>query len=270
MSMLSFVDSLNILTTGQDTFGTFDTAKIMAYPMLSEATLNSIGPYQNAGQLIPAANENWYFYFLMILIAGYALARAFLGQLLSSTFFSVLSYNNAASMFKDNSQLQRQRDIILYGYYFLSISFFIMLVAQHYSLNPSNLQSYDLFAIVTLIVVGYFVLRVVINNLLGVVFNNLGMFRENIYLGYSFNKLAGILLLPINFAILYTSGIFKEILILTGFAVILLMILMKIARGIQFSFRHDVFNFYLFLYLCALEIVPLLLIYKWLLTILKL
>ena len=270
MGVFALPDSSHIFQAGSDTVGMLDTSAPTGLPVLSELSMNTTQFSQNAAYLVSTGSDNWYFYFLMILIAGYALSRAFLGQLLSSTFLSALSYNNAASMFKDNSQLQRQRDFVLYAFYFLSISFFIMLLEQQYSLLPGNMENVKLLSIVTMIILGYFLFRVLVANLLGLVFNNLSLFRENIYIGYSYNKLVGIILLPLNFALLYSADVLREILIFIGIAVILIMIIMKIARGIQFSFKHNVFNFYLFLYLCALEIVPLLLIYKWLKTITEL
>jgi hypothetical protein len=43
-----------------------------------------------------------------------------------------------------------------------------------------------------------------------------------------------------------------------------LIFLMRLVRGAIFSFKKDVLIFYMFLYLCALEIAPLVLLYRWL------
>lgn len=78
----------------------------------------------------------------------------------------------------------------------------------------------------------------------------------------------GIVLLPILLFALYTTGMLKEVVIWIAVATVTLVIAMRIVRGIVFSFKKDVSIFYTILYLCALEIVPLVLLYRWLAGIL--
>src|SRR6056297_2814400 len=74
------------------------------------------------GFLVNEITPTWYFYILMTLFVGYAVARSYLGQLITSAFMATVRYNIAEGMYKDNSQLQRQRDNALYGLYFVTTS----------------------------------------------------------------------------------------------------------------------------------------------------
>jgi hypothetical protein len=106
--------------------------------------------------------------------------------------------------------------------------------------------------------------RIVLLNLSGFLFNRLKMFREYLYNAYIFNKLLGIAILPLLLFMVYTKGIVQEVFHWAALVTITLVVLMRIIRGIVFSFKRDVLIFYMFLYLCALEILPLALLYKWL------
>jgi hypothetical protein len=66
----------------------------------------------------------------------------------------------------------------------------------------------------------------------------------------------------------YTRGVVQDVFFWMTLFVLGLTYLMRLVRGIVFSFKKDVLIFYMFLYLCALEIAPLVLLYRWLVGVL--
>lgn len=235
--------------------------------LYGETSANLLEISQQGGIIEHDTSHVWYFYFMMVLFISYALARTFLGRLSSSTLNATLRYSAAASMFNDNSQLQGQRDFVLYAYYFLSMGFFSMILMQKFHLLPFGLEEFRLFLFNTVLLIFVFYSRIILVNLVGYIFNNLRLFREYLYQGFSFNKFIGIAFLPLNFVIIFTYGMLQNIAIYLSISILLIIIGFKIIRGINFSIKNKVFNFYLFLYLCALEIVPMLLLYKWFIII---
>ena len=113
-----------------------------------------------------------------------------------------------------------------------------------------------------------FLVRVVLLNLAGFLFNKVRIFREYLYNTLIFNKLLGIVLLPLLLLVVYTTGILKEVIFWILVATVSAILIMRIIRVTVFSFKKGVSLFYMFLYLCALELVPLALLYKWLEVIL--
>ncbi len=263
MNTSSLADTSQIVQSPVDTLVLDTLINSFSKPLIGGSVIDYISLSNSSGFIMSGYSFAWYFYLLMILLIAYAVARAFLGRLLSSTFTAAISYNNAVSLFNDNSQLQRQRDSVLYGFYFLSLGFFLMLISNLQNWRPYDLEGFSLFAFFTLLTFLVFYTRRIILNLIGHVFFSLTLFREYLYHGYSYNKLLGIVLIPLNFAIVYTNGIIQKIVVIISVSALISVIIMKIFRGLLFSYKHNVFNFYLFLYLCALEIVPIFLIYKW-------
>ncbi len=217
----------------------------------------------NPGFVIQAPTIAWYFYFLVALITGYIIARIYLGKLLSSTFTATIRYNQAASMFNDNSQLQRQRDNALYAFYFLSFGFYLLLLSEHYNFHPYGLTGRNLLFFYVGLTFVVFISRLILLYIVGFVFYTVELFREHLYMGFTYNKLLGIVLIPLNFLVVFTEGALNNVIIYLSLVFLIILLAMKFLRGVIFSLNNRVFNLYLFLYLCALEIVPILLLYKW-------
>jgi hypothetical protein len=64
--------------------------------------------------------------------------------------------------------------------------------------------------------------------------------------------------------LVYSRGIQQEIIFWAMVGVVFGIVLLRLIRGVVFSYKKDVLIIYMFLYLCALEIVPLVLLYRWL------
>ena len=81
----------------------------------------------------------------------------------------------------------------------------------------------------------------------------------NIYL---FGKVYGLLLLPLVAVIPFVPDSLSEKLMWVGIGLYVFFYVMTLFRGLRICFKNRVSIFYLFFYLCVLEILPLLTIYK--------
>jgi hypothetical protein len=263
---MMYHDSAYVFAQNPDTINAFYIAS--TEPLSGEVSGLTDSLINCSGFLINSGSQTWYFFFLFSLMIGYVIAKTHLGHLLTSTFTTTVRYNIAEGVFKDNSQLQRQRDNALYGFYFLSMAFFLMLMSEKLELFPYGLSGFKMLLFYLTTLAGLFFGKVLLVNIVGHIFSVRDLFREYLYMGFTYNKLLGILFLPVNFIIAYSLGTLQEISFYTALIILGTLIFMKIIRGIVFSRDKRVFSFYLFLYLCALEIVPILLLYKWFSTIL--
>ena len=79
-----------------------------------------------------------------------------------------------------------------------------------------------------------------------------------------FESALGLLLLVVNFAIAFTPHEMAEMLVKVGIGLIVMFYLMRLSRGFFLSYRFLMTNaFHFILYLCAFEIAPFLILYKW-------
>jgi len=98
---------------------------------------------------------------------------------------------------------------------------------------------------------------------LAYVFRTEHMFSEYSFFIVLFNQILGLALIPLSAAITFARVVNAEYIIYAGLALILGMLFFRILRGsIAVVSRQNVSRFYLFLYLCTLEILPMALLVK--------
>lgn len=213
---------------------------------------------------VPGFHPAWFFLYLLFLLMFFAWARVYYSQIMSQTVQASTNFQVAVRMFKDKSMLQNQLDYILYVIYFLSMAYFLFYLEEREGLLPYGIRGVTLYLFNLALLMGVFLSRIFMINLLGSLFNQLSLFREYLYHLFIFNKLMGILILPMLLFVVYTRGAFQEAVIWVALGGVGVVLIMRIIRGIAFSLKKDISIFYMFLYLCALEIVPLALLYRWL------
>ena len=206
----------------------------------------------------------WYFIYLFLLAGFFAWIRVYYGNILTQTLQASVNFQVANRMFQDNSLLQNQLDRVLYLFYFLSMGFFLYDLELRLEITPYGLDGLGMFFFNMGVLVGVFLGRLLMLNLAGVIFNRLAIMREYLYNLFIFNKLTGMVVLPLVFLLVYTRGMLQELIFWLTLAVVFGIFLMRLFRGVVFSYKKEVLIFYMFLYLCALEIAPLVLLYRWL------
>lgn len=77
-------------------------------------------------------------------------------------------------------------------------------------------------------------------------------------------RLAGIVLLPVNFMVPYMDAVPDRVIIYTGLSLVGILIIIRFIRLISLFIRGRFSLFYLILYLCALEFTPVLVIVRFL------
>ncbi len=206
----------------------------------------------------------WYFIYLFILISFFAWIRLYYGNNLTQTVQASINFQVANRMFNDNSMLQTQLDMLLYLFYFLSNAFFLYFIEMRLGLHPHGLNGGWLYLFNLALLVGVFFSRLVLLNAAGIFFNQQRLVKEYLYNLFIFNQLSGMVVLPLLFLLVYTAGWLHEVVFWLSLAAFFSIVVMRLIRGLVFSSRKDVLLFYMFLYLCALEIAPLVLLYRWL------
>ncbi len=206
----------------------------------------------------------WYFIYLFTLAGLIAWIRIYYGNILFQTVQAATNFQATSKMYDDNSLLKKQLDRFLHLVYFFSIAFFLLVLEQRTGLSPLGLKGVWLLLFNLAILTGLFLFRVVIHSIAGILFNSLGTVREYLYNMFIFNKLLGLSALPFIFLLLYTPEVLQKVLFWVAVLVTSGIIFMRLIRGMVFSYRKDISIFYMFLYLCALEISPLVLLYRWL------
>ena len=206
----------------------------------------------------------WYFIYIFLLIGLFVWIRHYYGNILIQTVQASTNFQIANKMFKNNSLLQNQLDGALYLLYVLSMGFLLYYMELRIGLLPYDLHGALLLLFNLALLAALFIGRVVLHNIAGILFNRVKIIREYLYNMFVFNKLSGLLAVPLAFLLVYTRETLQDVMFWIGIFALSGIVVLRLIRAIVFSYKKEVLIFYMFLYLCALEIIPLVLLYRWL------
>lgn len=201
------------------------------------------------------------FYVLIFIIFFLALIKSSFPKYFSSIFS--LSFQATFRQTQTREQMSQNffPAFMLNVLFILSGGLFITLVAEFYKWTLISFWQLFIYSATILGIiysVKYFVLVFT-----GWVFNAPDSAAEYRFIVFLINKLIGILFIPILFIITYSNNEIKKIVITVALCIAILLLalryLVSLAR-IRKNLNLTAFHF--FIYLCAIEIMPLLIIYK--------
>ncbi|MFC2086907.1 DUF4271 domain-containing protein [Bacteroidota bacterium] len=181
---------------------------------------------------------------------------------LKAVFRSLFNFNLANSLFYDKNILLRRTSFVLNLVYYLNIGILLFFIIQYFELNIPVKSNFILLILSMSIAVILFFLKSLINWIVAGIFKIKEYVNEYIYNISLYNKSLGVLILPIIILITYLEPELFSYLLILGISLIILFYVMKLLRGIQIIFQKEVSIYYLILYLCTLEILPLIWLYK--------
>jgi hypothetical protein len=176
----------------------------------------------------------------------------------SKVLTTLVNVQLADKMFREKNIVVRRAFFLMNLNFVLVLSLFILLLSIYWSFRITDSYVLD-YLIILVVVIGILIARLIIYYLAGYLFDRLPPVNEQIHLIYLVNKNLGLILLPIAFIAIYTSARFSEIVLYSGLLIILIATLYKLIRGFQIIKRSGILLFYAILYLCTLELLPLVL-----------
>lgn len=197
------------------------------------------------------------FFTFVILASVWAGYSKYIGTL----FQSLINYPTSFRMFREKNYT------IIHGAFRLEVLFYIVFSIFIFQIivlvsTGNALLTPLLFGKTLTVVIIYFLVKKLAYFALGSIFTGANNTREFLFNVDNYYRGAGIVLFPVVALIAYyptenpTGAVFLGVLTTLVFYVMLLK------RGISILLKKQFPIFYLFLYLCTLEILPLLLIYK--------
>ena len=208
-----------------------------------------------------AFSRDWITIVLLLVLVVIAIIR-FIYEERFTKLFS-LSYSD-----KYFTNYSKSKPLIFNNFhllFFIVINFNISLLI-YYSIEVFNpliiTNSFIFFLRIILVVILYFIARYLVGYLLSIVF---GLSEHQDYvtlLKISNSAYLSVLLFPLLILINYSSVSFHKFLLVVSLIMLLVLLFIRyftIVKNLKISFNSF---FYLFLYLCALELAPIIIIYK--------
>lgn len=208
-------------------------------------------------------SNEWFTILLLISVVLIAAAKlAF-----TTRFFDFLTLVGNSRYLKIYARDQKFIDLfdgLLFLNLIISMSLFTMVCIRHLSDDLTN--ELGLFAKIGIGIGAILLIKILLERLLGSLFEIDELIDSYLFQKISYRNYLGLILVPINALVLYAIVPSNSVI----FIVILLLMFINVI-GIVTSFKShqkSLINniFYFILYLCALEISPYIILYKWIMN----
>jgi hypothetical protein len=230
---------------------------------------------KSSGSLIPAdfkqnqdktLNQDLHPDWLIGIIIGSLIILAWL-KLFYHKFFdqvivSMWNFQLGSKFLRDQGIFARRVGLVLNLNFLLIGGLFIYLVLTHFNFNPLSLKPIFAYFLYTAVLTILLLIRYIITITTGYIFNKQDYFREYLYHILVIYKNLGVFLIPIIFCISYIQENLRIYFIFFALALVAMAYLFRFIKGFQLLIKKDVLIFYLILYLCTLEFLPVLFYYK--------
>ena len=184
------------------------------------------------------------------------------GKNLSEAFQSFFSYRQSQRMFEERRESDRQAAFLSIILFSLMTGIFISVALPFFGASPlreNYSQSILFFSLATGLL---YLLKAMVWRMLGVIFMVQSFAKTYIYNMHLFNRNTGLFIFAPVALIPYVSGEITPYMVYIVIIIFVLSYILKLWRIFKIIHAQNVSLFYFILYLCTLEILPLLLFIK--------
>lgn len=220
---------------------------------------------KKAGEIVPAPqnveNYDWLTALFMVCLVLIAWIRYYYSRRIRQLFRAVISRHNVNQLVRDGNLAEERLTPALALIYLSSLSVVIWQAVHPQISGWLNLsRQWMPFLVIVVAISLLWVLKLFVIRLTGYIFRTRQDISELILTNLIFSGLAGLVTLPVVIAGFYTGNM---LLLKIAGITILLFILLRFIRSLLVGLSAQTFSaVYLFLYLCTLEILPLLFLYR--------
>ena len=205
--------------------------------------------------------HDWVTIIIFVCIAIFASIRYTYGKYIKQLFLSLFNNATAVRMLNDRNYPVFHAAFRLELVFYIIFSLFVFQCLLLFKYENSAMSPQQLFISFGGVFI-YFFGKKLIYFTLGLLFETQNETSEYLFNFDNFNRSLSIILLPVVILIQFSPFRNPVFIAVIGIVLVLIFNLILLKRGAVILLKKQFSLFYLFLYLCTLEILPLLLIYK--------
>ncbi len=208
-----------------------------------------------------SANTDWLTILLFGAILIFATIRYSYITYIKHLFTSLVNYPTSLRLLQESNYPSSHAAFRLDAIFYISFSIFVF-----QAFNVLELAEYSKHILFYALIVGgvliYFFGKRFLYKAVGTLFETDAETGEYLFNMSNFNRTLGIVLIPVVGLVSFSPLENPKLFVISGIIIILIFQLILLQRGVFILLKKQFSILYLFLYLCTLEFLPLLLIYK--------
>lgn len=209
-------------------------------------------------------SPDWFFPILLLVLSIYAALRIFYTKYFSQMVLAFVNNNLTNQIVRDENILVQRTSTYLSLVFNLIAALFLYLISLHYGWNLGGVGTgFNRFLFFAVLISFVYALKFLVLKISGRLFNLEREMATYIFNTFLINNILGIVLLPFIFLMAYNQVVSTQWFIVLGLSIVALAFGYRIFRGILIGLSTSTFSLlYLFLYLCTLEIAPLMILIR--------
>jgi hypothetical protein len=209
----------------------------------------------------PMLQQDWFIAVLvgMVLVTGLARMNwyRYLKDVMLTIFFpsftSKLGSANASNF---------APSFILGALFYFNSSIFVFQILTHYERSIVGVEGPLMLPVILTVMFVLFTAKIIAYRIVGKIFGTSHAISQYLSSASATSKAFAVILLPIIVLLPFSEPVLQVGLIKTGIGVFIALYLIQLTHGIRANFSNLLSGYYIILYLCALEILPLAILYK--------
>lgn len=215
---------------------------------------------------VPLNRENgdWVFGVILIILMAFTFVKIIHSKNLKQVKDAFLSNTISNQIVRDENILFQRASVFLTVIFYIVGALFLYKLSIVYDIDyPYLPDGFGRFLIFVLIISLAYSLKLIILKIMGFIFQVDRAITSYIFSVFLVNNVLGIILIPVLICSFFMPVEYIKHIVMTGNVLVVLAFLYRIFRGITIGLSYPGFSvYYLFLYLCSLEIAPLLFLIK--------
>ena len=188
--------------------------------------------------------------------------KLFYHKFLNQMMQSVSNYQLSVKLLRDQNLFSKRVAIALNINFVFIGGAFIYLIFGYYNLQPFQLNDLLSYLCYSGCLMLLLLVRHVVLHITGHLFDKHYVFREYLHQIFLIYKSMGIYLIILVIGLAYIREELRIYFIYLGIILVFSAYFLRIFKGVRILMNKDVLIFYLILYLCTLEILPFLILYR--------
>lgn len=231
------------------------TQIILVEPKNSVHSQNEIGAVEKS-------NHAWYLIIFLLVLAQLARVRLYYGKYFAPVFYSLVSYKAENNLYRNKNTPFIKFSFGLNTIFFLIAPIFFLQVSDFFDLNILNYKPIINYLILVGVFIIWYFIKFIVMQLIGYISFSQKLFSEYFFSFSLSIKNIALFLIPVSIFEAYIDTGMNHLFIYLGLVIIGLVYLLGVFRLLYLFLIKRFSVLYGILYLCALEILPILILIR--------
>ncbi len=230
--------------------------------LLTEIKAENSSPQKSADTLVQFEFKDGIFFILLALIVMIAYVKISGKNYLQRIFTSITNFSYSNSFFKEKNLAHGLYNIILIFVFSSVISIFMSVVSDYYHFSFLQEQKWIRLLFYFVLSLSLLFIHTVLYLILGFVTQTSIISYKYLFFLFNLLRVLAVVNVFVLFGSVFASGTWQTIFIWTSFISFILALFVRLFRILLIFFKNRFSLYYMILYFCSLEIVPILLFIK--------